>query len=118
MPEQANILIIDDEKDTLMVLKVRLTTKGYNVAMASDGKEGLAAAKSHLPDLIILDVLMPDMNGSEVEHRLKDDSETENIPVIFSTCLAECDGDNDENTALIKKPYEVDALMEKIEQFI
>ena len=116
--DKKKILIIDDEKDTLMLMKVRLTTMGYSVTMAQSGQAGLAIAKSQKPDLIILDVLMPDMNGSEVEHRLKDDPETENIPVIFSTCLARCDGDNDKNTLHITKPYEVDELMGKIEQLI
>ena len=116
--DKKKILIIDDEKDTLMVMKVRLTTKGYNVTMTQSGQEGLALAKSNVPDLIILDVIMPDMNGSEVEHRLKADPETENIPVIFSTCLAHCDGDNDKNTSHITKPYDVEELMEKVEQFI
>ena len=116
--DKKRILIIDDEKDTLMVMKVRLTTMGYSVTMTESGREGLALAKSHLPDLIILDIVMPDMNGSQVEHELKKDSKTKNIPVIFSTCLTECDGDNDKNTSHLTKPYDVEDLMEKVEELI
>ena len=116
--DKKKILIIDDEKDTLMVMKVRLTTMGYNVAMTQSGQQGLAMAQNDRPDLIILDIVMPDMDGSEVERRLKGDPETKEIPVIFSTCLTECDGDGDENTSHLTKPYEVDELLEQIEQFI
>jgi len=81
------ILLVDDEKDTLLVLEKQLTTAGYTVVTANSGIQALFLAKSERPDLIVLDLQMPDMDGGEVAHKLKEDSETKNIPVVYSTCL-------------------------------
>ena len=81
------ILIVDDEKDTLLVLEKQLTTAGYTVVTANSGIQALLLAKSERPDIIVLDVQMPDMDGGEVAHKLKKDSETKDIPVVYSTCL-------------------------------
>jgi len=81
------ILLVDDEKDTLLVLEKQLTTAGYTVVTANSGIQALLLAKSERPDIIVLDVQMPDMDGGEVAHKLKKDSETKDIPVVYSTCL-------------------------------
>ena len=81
------ILLVDDEKDTLLVLEKQLTTAGYTVVIANSGIQALLLAKSERPDIIVLDVQMPDMDGGEVAHKLKKDSETKDIPVVYSTCL-------------------------------
>ena len=80
-----NILIVDDEKDVLSVLEKGLTAEGYSVITASSGNDAVGLAKSRRPDLIILDVLLPDMDSSEVNRKLKEDPETKDIPVIFLT---------------------------------
>ena len=81
------LLLVDDEKDTLLVLEKQLTTAGYTVVTAENGTQGLSVAKSERPDLIVLDVQMPDMDGGEVAYKLKENSVTKNIPVVYSTCL-------------------------------
>jgi len=77
------ILVIDDSEDTLTVVKARLAHEGHEVLCAGGGKEGLEIAGRENPDLILLDVDMPDMTGFEVCRRLKEDAATCSIPVIF-----------------------------------
>lgn len=79
------ILVVDDEKDIVDILKYNLERENeFEVITASNGKEALEAAQS-LPDLILLDIMMPELNGFEVCKRLKNDKLTSGIPVIFLT---------------------------------
>ncbi|MBI4851962.1 MAG: response regulator [Acidobacteria bacterium] len=81
------IEIIDDEPDINDMLKISLIKEGYNVIDTSSGEEGLRIARHHLPDLIILDVKLPDINGFEVLSCLKQDERTKDIPVIIMSIL-------------------------------
>ena len=81
----AKILAVDDQQDNLDLLVQALEDGGYEVATASDGKEAIIKASSESPDVILLDIQMPEMDGYEVCRRLKNDEETKNIPVIFLT---------------------------------
>lgn len=81
------VLIIDDEEDFLLVLKKRLTSEGYSVVTATNGVDAIGLALLDPPDIIILDVLMPEMDGGQVLEELKDYSATRNIPVILLTAL-------------------------------
>jgi CheY-like chemotaxis protein len=81
------VLIVDDEKDTLLMLGKRLTAGGYSVITATNGKDAIALAKSQHPDIIILDIIMPGMEGGEVAAELKDYPSTRNIPVILLTAM-------------------------------
>ena len=83
------ILIVDDTPDNLLVLFSYLEEKGYKVLLAEDGESALQIAQSKAPDLILLDVLMPDIDGFETCRRLKAKSSTKDIPVIFLTALSE-----------------------------
>ena len=83
------ILIVDDTPDNLLVLFSYLEEKGYKILLAEDGETALHIARSKAPDLILLDVLMPDMNGFETCRRLKAKTTTKDIPVIFLTALSE-----------------------------
>jgi CheY-like chemotaxis protein len=71
--DKKTILIVDDEADVLLLLEKGLTNQGYSVISASNGEDAVIAAWSHQPDLIILDVLMPGMDGPEVDIKLKED---------------------------------------------
>jgi putative two-component system response regulator len=82
------ILVVDDEPNNLRVLQ-EILKAGYKVAFAKNGKEALAAVPKHEPDLILLDIMMPGMDGYEVCRRLKTDKKTESIPVIFITAMGE-----------------------------
>lgn len=79
------ILVVDDEDRNLQLLGSSLSRAGYQVVFASSGREALDAVKAEPPDIILLDVMMPGMDGIEVCRRLKDNPETQAIPVIFIT---------------------------------
>jgi len=82
---RSKILIVDDEIDTLLPLKKSLEVEDYLVLGASNGYEALELAKTNIPDLILLDIMMPGMDGYEVCVQLKKDPVTRNIPVIMLT---------------------------------
>jgi|AP95_1055475.scaffolds.fasta_scaffold22123_2 CheY-like chemotaxis protein len=88
------ILVVDDVAANLDVLREVLEPEGYQVLMAPGGEVALRNAQRALPDLILLDVMMPDLNGYEVCRRLKQEEETASIPVIFITA-------NDDTEALV-----------------
>ncbi len=82
---RSKILLVDDEIDTLLPLKRSLEAEDYIVVGASNGKEALIKAKTEIPDIILLDLMMPEMDGYEVCEKLKKDPMTKNIPVIILT---------------------------------
>src|SRR5512135_2475193 len=79
------ILIVDDEMDTISYLRLALAPLNFEVIPAINGTEALLLAQSQKPDLIILDVMMPDLDGFEVTRRLRASSETSNIPILMFT---------------------------------
>ncbi len=114
------ILIVDDEPQIAHLLGVRLTNNGYNVLKAYNGLEAIKIAKKELPDLIILDILMPELDGSKAASLLKECPETKNIPVIFLTCLFTKDDEKKGNIRggvyFVAKPYDGDQLLEVIRE--
>ena len=85
--DRCSILIVDDERDVLLVLRKELTGRGYFVITADNGEDAIMLAKSKQPDLIILDVLMPGMDGPEVAINLQQHPKTKDIPIMFLSCL-------------------------------
>ncbi len=85
----STVLIIDDSAENRLLLSSQLRMEGYVILQASGGREGLEMAREHNPDIILLDVMMPDMNGFEVCKKIKDDPHTNLIPVIMVTALRE-----------------------------
>jgi len=79
------ILIVDDSATERHVLVTLLESKGYSIVTASNGEEGVAAAKRELPDLILMDVVMPGMNGYQATRTISRDDATKHIPVIMCT---------------------------------
>lgn len=121
--DRKNILIVDDEKDVLMVLEKGLTAEGYSVITASNGNEAIDLAKSRHPDLVILDVLMPGMDGGEVARKLKDVLETKDIPVVFLTGMFPARKESEDfrmvaEHVLFDKPYEILKLINVIENVL
>ena len=113
-PEK-KILIIDDDKVNVISL-ANILKNQFKVIVAKDGLLGITAAEKHLPDLILLDVIMPDMTGYDVINKLKESEVTKNIPVIFITGLTNVD----ENTGaadIISKPFNESVIKEKISLF-
>ena len=85
--QKKRILVVDDHEDNVEVLRARLEARGYEVEGANNGQDALDMARSFHPDLILLDVMMPDMDGLEVVRRLKADRSLPFIPVIMQTAL-------------------------------
>ncbi len=122
--DKRKVLIVDDEEDALFVLEKELAARGYSVITTDNGDDALALAKSQIPDLIILDVLMPGMDGTEVDAQLHEDALTRDIPVIFLTCLFQNTEERkqghvvDDGKVLVSKPYSKEALLTQIEKLV
>jgi two-component system phosphate regulon response regulator PhoB len=83
------ILVVDDEEDILELLKYNLLREGYNVSCAASGEEALRLAQSEIPDLLVLDLMLPGIDGLEVTKILKNDSRTRDIPIVMLTAKGE-----------------------------
>jgi CheY-like chemotaxis protein len=85
MEERKKIFLVDDEEETLILLANILKRNGYDVITASRGKDVVELTKKIKPDLIILDIIMPDMSGADVSAALDNDPETREVPIIYLT---------------------------------
>ena len=83
----ARILVVDDIESNVRLLQAKLSAEYYEVLTASDGPTALAIAASERPDIVLLDVMMPGMDGFDVCRRLKEDPETRHVPVVLVTAL-------------------------------
>lgn len=113
----SKILVVDDEKDVVELLKFLLEKDGYNVATAFNGREALEAAGQVAPDLILLDVMMPEMDGYTVQTRLLDNPATRSIPIIILTAkgqLRDVFAMSANVKAYIEKPFDPKTLRQKI----
>ena len=88
----ANILIIDDDPDIVESMRVVLESKGHAVLSAVDGQEGMNQINREVPDLVVLDVMMPKKDGFEVAREIKSNSATEHIPILMLTAINEKTG--------------------------
>ncbi len=108
------ILVIDDHPDSVFLLKDRLEREGYEVITAYDGKTGLQRVFDDQPDLVLLDIMMPDMNGLEVCRTLVNTQATKDIPVILVTGKTDAEGTKEFAAGAfdyIKKPVNKVALI-------
>ncbi len=112
------ILITEDEEDLRKALEIRLKQSNFRVIMSKDGEDGLKKAKEELPDLILLDVVLPKMSGFEVCHSLKTDPKYKHIPIIMLSIKSSEDAVKKgyENGAdeYIRKPFDWPFILEKI----
>jgi len=88
MPKE-KILVVDDEEDILELLKYNLSREGYQVLCTTSGEKTLNLVKAETPDLIVLDLMLPGMDGLEVARRLKDNDNTKNVPIVMLTAKGE-----------------------------
>lgn len=101
------ILIVDDEVDFVGVLLSKLERDGYEAVVAHTGRDGLIQARAHLPDIILMDIVLPDMDGPEVIKELHDTPATSGIPVIFLSGIVSDDhGGNRSVINVGGRPYE------------
>ena len=114
------IMVVEDEKDLSKVLHVALAAHGYEVIIANDGKEALVKAVKEKPSLILLDVVMPHMDGLEVLHRLKLDPKTKHIPVIMLSGRDDIDSVDEAKEIgakdYITKPYNTEMLLDAVKR--
>ena len=114
----ATVLVVDDDPVILKLLEVNFEMEGFQVARASDGAEGLERARAVLPDIVILDVMMPRMTGYEVAKALREDESTAHIPIIFVTARAQS-SDVEKGMELgvedyVTKPFDPLDLIERV----
>jgi len=116
---KSNILLVDDDADVRKVVGARLEKAGFGVSAASNGRGALELVKESLPDLILLDIMMPDLDGYEVAERLRKDRKASLIPIIMLTAKASTD---DKIKALkmgiedyVTKPYDANELIARVE---
>lgn len=118
------ILIVDDEEDFARGLKRALEEKGdFQVLAAADGRSGIRLAECEQPDLILLDIVMPDMSGTEVEEALMESSRTRSIPILFVTAIVSESELRDSNgyvgsRMFIAKPIVIGELVAKVDAIL
>lgn len=116
------ILVIEDTEDNRQILRDLLTTAGYEVLEATDGEMGLAMAAQHKPDLVLMDIQLPQIDGYEATRRIKADPALKHIPVVAVTSYA-LSGDEEKTRAAgcdgyIAKPFSPRQLLGKVRELI
>ena len=118
----ATILVVDDEPDVVEIVRFRLERDGHTILSAADGPTGLVNAFTRHPDLVILDVMMPGIDGFEVAFQMKNNPRAANIPVIMLTAKADfssvAQGWNMDVDNYVTKPFEVDDLAETVKNVL
>lgn len=119
---EKTILIVDDEPDMVYAVELQLKANNYNVITACDGEEGLAMARSQKPDLIILDLMLPKMDGYKICRLLKFDEKYRKIPIIMYTARGQ---EEDKNLGYevgtdvyLVKPFEPKVLLKNIHNLL
>jgi len=124
MPKK--ILAVDDERTTLKLIEQALSSQGYDILLASNGEEALAVAKKENPDLVLMDLMLPDIEGGEVVRRLRAIPATAEIPVIILSGIVQPDAGESDNKVnvsglfypAIAKPFLHDELVAKVHSFL
>ena len=116
------ILIVDDEQDIVESLKFVLEAADFTCHCAYNGEDGLRLAKELVPDLIILDVMMPKINGFKISRLLKYDAKYKNIPILMVTARTQEEdkliGEETGADEYITKPFELEEVVKKVEQYL
>ncbi len=116
------ILIVDDEQDIVESLKFVLETADFACYCAYNGEDGLRLAKEIVPDLIILDVMMPKINGYKISRLLKYDAKYKNIPILMVTARSQDEdkliGEETGADEYITKPFELDEVVKIVEKYL
>ncbi len=121
MPDK-KILVVEDEPELVRALEVRLKSQDFQIISALDGEEGLRKAREELPDLVILDVMIPKIDGFRVARFLKFDEKYKHIPIIMLTAKVEDEdkavGEETGADEYITKPFEWEYLFEKVKEYL
>lgn len=113
----ARILVVEDQEDVAQLIEVVLETEGYTVAIAKTGPDGLRLSREWNPDLILMDIMLPGVDGGTLISRLRREPETANLPIVaMSASRTLRDRSNElEADALLPKPFNIDALLVQVQ---
>lgn len=116
------ILVVEDQEDNRKILRDLLTSSGFEVIEAVNGLEGLELARSHRPDLILMDIQLPGIDGYEATRRIKGDNNLKDIPIIVATSYA-LSGDEKKAfeagcDAYVAKPYSPRKMLAKVKEYL
>jgi two-component system, OmpR family, response regulator RpaA len=118
MAGKQKVLVADDEPDVCELVTYRLTRSGYEVLQANDGEQALGLALEHAPDLAVLDIRMPKLDGYELTRKLRIDERTRRMPIILLTALAQdadvAHGFEAGADDYIRKPFNPDELLARV----
>ena len=118
MKNQKKVLIVDDEKDIVETIQFVLEAQGYKCMCAYDGEAGLKKAKDIIPDLMILDVMMPNINGFKISRLLKFDTKYKNIPILMLTARSQKEdkiiGEETGADIYMTKPFDIEELVSNV----
>ena len=122
MSEKARILLIDDHQTVFRLIEAIVRIKGYKLLYAESGQQGIVMARQEQPDMILLDVMMPDIDGFKVCQYLKENEDTKAIPVMFLTARGD-DGDLEAGRragadGFMTKPFQTIDVLKQIEQLL
>jgi two-component system alkaline phosphatase synthesis response regulator PhoP len=127
MSEKKRILLVDDEPDFSMIVQAYLEKEGFDTELAYNGLEGYEKIRANPPDAVVLDVMMPEMDGYELCAKLKKDSALANIPVILLTAVADhvtstryshYDGMNMEADDYLPKPASAEEITQSVKRLV
>jgi DNA-binding response OmpR family regulator len=118
----ANFLLVDDDPVILKLLQVNFEMEGFKVSTANDGVEGLEKARAERPDIVLLDIMMPRMDGLEVTKALKGDPDTKDIPIILLSAKAQASdvqaGKDMGADDYLTKPFDPLELLERVNELL
>lgn len=122
MSEQKRILLIDDHQTVFRLLEAIVRIKGYQLIYAESGQQGIVMARQEQPDMILLDVMMPDIDGFKVCQYLKENEDTKAIPVMFLTARGS-EGDQETGRkagadGFMTKPFQTIDVLKQIEKLL
>ena len=117
--KRKKVLVVDDSEDNLLLMELLLRNEGYKVISANSGTKALEVVDKQRPDLIILDLMMPDMSGLEIIQHLKNKCYSVNIPILLLTANSEFkDAESQNVDALCYKPFNFDCILEQINSLL
>lgn len=120
------ILMVDDEDRILQIIQDILSTSGYEVVTATNGKEAIRKSKKCSPDLIVMDIMMPDLDGAEAAKMLKEDPATRDIPILFLSGIVEKEPGKTQQEinvggelySALAKPFDADELLNTVHKLL
>ena len=110
------ILIVDDDPEAVQIIGTKLKTNGYQVVSVLDGKKALEKARAEKPDLIILDIMMPEIDGAEISAAIKEDNGTRDIPVFYLTNLITKKEERQLGPNVVVSKMDIELLLKRIKE--